>query len=90
MNFLCVLVDATINTCGNNATDEKRKQSKNNEEFKHDPIHIPNHQDGHYTSNCNQHIIAKSLATLTVKSKPTLQQINMNCESPHPQKKLIH
>ena len=27
-------VYATINTCGNNATDEKLKKSKNNEEFK--------------------------------------------------------
>ena len=77
MNFLCVLVYATINTCGNNATDEKLKnlKKKKNEQFKHDPIHIPNHQDGQYTSNCNQHIIAKSLATLIiVKTNPTVNK----------------
>ena len=28
MNFLCVLVYATINTCGNNATDERLKNQK--------------------------------------------------------------
>ena len=74
LNFLCVLVDATINTFGNNAADEKLK-NKNNEEFKHDPIHISNHQDGQYTSNCNQHTIAKSLATLiVVKTNPTVNK----------------
>ena len=28
MNFLCVLVYATLNTCGNNATDEKLKKRR--------------------------------------------------------------